>query len=148
MLIESFYSNFEDIFDVRHFIESLRDEVRIVKRLPKRFSRKYGYKQLAMPPVSWSNEKYYSEQVCSLICFWLRKEYYHSENSSLVLRLFSEKLTTLLGDNHFGRYMMWFHTQHFVLLDVLLILSFFFSCISCPWLSLMFGLTSPQNLNL
>lgn len=59
-------SNFEDIFDVRHFIESLRDEVRIVKRLPKRFSRKYGYKQLAMPPVSWSNEKYYSEQILPL----------------------------------------------------------------------------------
>ncbi|CAK9157629.1 unnamed protein product [Ilex paraguariensis] len=27
-------SNFEDIFDARHFIDSLRDEVRIVKRLP------------------------------------------------------------------------------------------------------------------
>ncbi|CAK9133882.1 unnamed protein product [Ilex paraguariensis] len=33
-------SNFEDIFDVRHFIDSLSDEV--VKRLPKRFTSRYG----------------------------------------------------------------------------------------------------------
>ncbi|KAI3765576.1 hypothetical protein L2E82_15614 [Cichorium intybus] len=54
-------SDFEDIFDVVHLIESLRDEVRIVKRLPKRFSRKYGFQPLEMPPVSWSSEKYYLE---------------------------------------------------------------------------------------
>lgn len=75
----SFCSNFEDIFDVRHFIDSLRDEVRIVRRLPKMFSRKHGYKPLEMPPVSWSNEKYYLEQVCVLRFspFWVK-------NSSLV----------------------------------------------------------------
>ncbi|MBA0798425.1 hypothetical protein Gohar_009017, partial [Gossypium harknessii] len=55
-------SDFEDIFDVRHFIDSLRDEVRIVRRLPKRFSSKYGFEAFQMPPVSWSNEKYYLEQ--------------------------------------------------------------------------------------
>jgi hypothetical protein len=48
---------------VKHFIDSLRDQVRIVKRVPKRFSSKYGYSTLEMPPVSWSNEKYYLEQV-------------------------------------------------------------------------------------
>ena len=57
-------SNFEDIFDVRHFIDSLRDEVRIIKRLPKRFNRKHGFIPLEMPPVSWSNENYYLQQVC------------------------------------------------------------------------------------
>lgn len=56
-------SNFEDIFDVTHFIDSIRDEVRIIKRLPKRFTRRNGYQTLEMPPVSWSNEKYYLEQV-------------------------------------------------------------------------------------
>ncbi|KAG8661726.1 hypothetical protein MANES_01G033200v8 [Manihot esculenta] len=55
-------SNFEDIFNVKHFIDSLRDEVRIVRRVPKRFNRKSGYKVLEMPPVSWSDEKYYLEQ--------------------------------------------------------------------------------------
>ncbi|KAH9709667.1 rhamnogalacturonan I rhamnosyltransferase 1 [Citrus sinensis] len=56
-------SNFEDIFNVRHFIDSLRDEVRIVRRLPKKYSRKYGYSPMEMPPVSWSNEKYYLQQI-------------------------------------------------------------------------------------
>ncbi|CAN7020515.1 unnamed protein product [Brassica rapa subsp. trilocularis] len=41
-------SGFEDIFDVRHFIDSLRDEVRIFRRLPKRFSTKYGYQMFQM----------------------------------------------------------------------------------------------------
>ncbi|KAG5059485.1 hypothetical protein JHK87_000514 [Glycine soja] len=59
-------SNFEDIFDVKHFIYSLRDEVRIVKRVPKKFSNKHGYATLEMPPVSWSNEKYYLEQILPL----------------------------------------------------------------------------------
>ncbi|XP_050238642.1 rhamnogalacturonan I rhamnosyltransferase 1 [Mercurialis annua] len=59
-------SNFEDIFDVKHFIDSLRDEVRIIRRLPKRFNRKHGYKVFEMPPVSWSNEKYYLQQILPL----------------------------------------------------------------------------------
>lgn len=59
-------SNFEDIFNVRHFIDSLRDEVRIVRRLPKKYSRKYGYSPMEMPPVSWSNEKYYLQQILPL----------------------------------------------------------------------------------
>ncbi|KAK3222970.1 hypothetical protein Dsin_009995 [Dipteronia sinensis] len=56
-------SNFEDIFDVKHFIDSLRGEVRIVRRLPKKYNQKYGYKPFVMPPVSWSNEKYYVQQI-------------------------------------------------------------------------------------
>ncbi|PIM97817.1 hypothetical protein CDL12_29710 [Handroanthus impetiginosus] len=59
-------SNFEDIFDIRHFINSLRDEVRIIKRLPKRFGLRYGYQPLVMPPVSWSNEQYYLKQILPL----------------------------------------------------------------------------------
>ncbi|EXC20018.1 hypothetical protein L484_015696 [Morus notabilis] len=59
-------SNFEDIFDVKHFIDSLRDEVRIVRRLPKRFNRKHGHKPLEMPPVSWSNENFYMQQILPL----------------------------------------------------------------------------------
>ncbi|KAK1362055.1 O-fucosyltransferase family protein [Heracleum sosnowskyi] len=59
-------SDFEDIFDVRHFIDSLRDEIKIIKRLPKKFTKKYGYQPLEMPPVSWSSEKYYWEQILPL----------------------------------------------------------------------------------
>jgi hypothetical protein len=61
------FSNFGDIFDVRHFITSLRDEVRIVKRLPKKFGPTGSSIILEMPPVSWSDEKYYLHQVCQLI---------------------------------------------------------------------------------
>lgn len=60
-------SNFEDIFDVRHFIDSLRDEVRIVKRLPKKFTKINGYQLLEMAPVSWSSEENYLQQVRMLI---------------------------------------------------------------------------------
>ncbi|XP_010523472.1 PREDICTED: uncharacterized protein At1g04910 [Tarenaya hassleriana] len=59
-------SDFEDIFDVRHFIDSLRDEVRMVRRLPKRYGRKFGYRPFEMPPVSWSDDKYYLQQVLPL----------------------------------------------------------------------------------
>ncbi|KAL3654253.1 Rhamnogalacturonan I rhamnosyltransferase 1 [Castilleja foliolosa] len=59
-------SNFEDIFDVGHFISSLRDEVRIVKRLPKKLGLRYGYQPLVMPPISWSNEQYYLQQILPL----------------------------------------------------------------------------------
>ncbi|OAP10418.1 hypothetical protein AXX17_AT2G02250 [Arabidopsis thaliana] len=53
----------QGIFDIKHFIDSLRDEVRIIRRLPKRYSKKYGFKLFEMPPVSWSNDKYYLQQV-------------------------------------------------------------------------------------
>ncbi|ESQ33009.1 hypothetical protein EUTSA_v10004114mg [Eutrema salsugineum] len=56
-------SDFEDIFDIKHFIDSLRDEVRILRRLPNRYSNKYGHKLFEMPPVSWSNDKYYLQKV-------------------------------------------------------------------------------------
>ncbi|KAL9246366.1 hypothetical protein vseg_019910 [Gypsophila vaccaria] len=59
-------SDFGDIFDVKHFIRSLRDEVRIIRRLPKKFNRKYGSQQLVMQPISWSSEKYYFQQVLPL----------------------------------------------------------------------------------
>ncbi|KAG0470142.1 hypothetical protein HPP92_016842 [Vanilla planifolia] len=59
-------SNFGDIFDVNHFVNSLRDEVHIVKRIPKRFSKKTLDNMLEMPPISWSNEKYYLKQILPL----------------------------------------------------------------------------------
>ncbi|KAL8518648.1 hypothetical protein ACS0TY_009844 [Phlomoides rotata] len=59
-------SNFEDIFDVEHFINSLRDEVRIVKRLPKKFGLRYGFQPFVKAPVSWSNEQYYLQQILPL----------------------------------------------------------------------------------
>eukprot|EP00250_Pteridium_aquilinum_P005095 c15240_g1_i1 orf=1-999(-) len=61
-------SDFKDIFDVNHFIVSLRDEVRIVKSLPQKYHEKVRKGEvLSMPPISWSNESYYLNQVLPLI---------------------------------------------------------------------------------
>jgi len=54
------FSDFGDIFDVSHFIDSLRDEVKIVKELPRKFREEVP---LSMQPISWSSEKYYLRQV-------------------------------------------------------------------------------------
>ncbi|KAI5070526.1 hypothetical protein GOP47_0014869 [Adiantum capillus-veneris] len=60
-------SDFKDIFDVDHFIFSLQNEVRIVKRLPQKYYEKVRKgKLLSMPPISWSNESYYLSQILPL----------------------------------------------------------------------------------
>lgn len=60
----SFASEFQDIFDVDHFITSLRDEVRILKELPPRLKQRVENGLLyTMPPISWSDMSYYKNQV-------------------------------------------------------------------------------------
>uniref|UniRef100_A0A803P477 O-fucosyltransferase family protein n=1 Tax=Cannabis sativa TaxID=3483 RepID=A0A803P477_CANSA len=61
-------SEFQDIFDVDHFITSLRDEVRILKELPPRLKRRVELGGVyTMPPVSWSDISYYHKQILPLI---------------------------------------------------------------------------------
>ncbi|XP_020091067.1 uncharacterized protein At1g04910-like [Ananas comosus] len=61
-------SDFQDIFDVDHFINSLRDEVRILKHLPRRLKRRVELGMVySMPPVSWSDISYYHNQILPLI---------------------------------------------------------------------------------
>ncbi|KAL3624094.1 Rhamnogalacturonan I rhamnosyltransferase 1 [Castilleja foliolosa] len=61
-------SDFEDIFDVDHFISSLRDEVRILKELPPRLKRRVEIGMFyELPPVSWSNVSYYRQQILPLL---------------------------------------------------------------------------------
>ncbi|XP_024518188.1 O-fucosyltransferase 34 [Selaginella moellendorffii] len=61
-------SDFGDIFDVDHFINSLRDEVRIIKQVPAKFAQRLQNQAVyTMPPVSWSNESYYLNQILPLI---------------------------------------------------------------------------------
>ncbi|KAL1820612.1 hypothetical protein DCAR_0416937 [Daucus carota subsp. sativus] len=61
-------SEFQDIFDVDHFISSLRDEVRILKQLPPRVKRRVELGLFyTMPPVSWSDISYYHNQILPLI---------------------------------------------------------------------------------
>ncbi|KAE9609663.1 putative GDP-fucose protein O-fucosyltransferase [Lupinus albus] len=61
-------SEFQDIFDVDHFIASLRDEVRILKELPPRLKLRVENGPLyTMPPISWSDMSYYQNQILPLI---------------------------------------------------------------------------------
>ncbi|KAK4781500.1 hypothetical protein SAY86_015602 [Trapa natans] len=61
-------SEFQDIFDVDHFIRSLRDEVRILKDLPPKIKKRLASKKTrTMPPISWSDISYYHNQILPLI---------------------------------------------------------------------------------
>ncbi|XP_011099050.1 uncharacterized protein At1g04910 [Sesamum indicum] len=61
-------SDFQDIFDVDHFILSLRDEVRILKELPAKLQRRIEVGMFyELPPVSWSNITYYRRQILPLL---------------------------------------------------------------------------------
>ncbi|GFZ16956.1 O-fucosyltransferase family protein [Actinidia rufa] len=61
-------SEFQDIFDVDHFITSLRDEVRILKELPPVIKRRVELGMIyTMPPISWSDISYYHNQILPLI---------------------------------------------------------------------------------
>uniref|UniRef100_A0A0D9VTK5 O-fucosyltransferase family protein n=1 Tax=Leersia perrieri TaxID=77586 RepID=A0A0D9VTK5_9ORYZ len=57
-------SDFGDIFDVNHFINSLQDEVKIIRELPQKFRTKVPF---SMQPISWSNEKYYLRQILPIV---------------------------------------------------------------------------------
>ncbi|KAM1954384.1 hypothetical protein ACFX1T_023735 [Malus domestica] len=57
-------SEFQDVFDVDHFIASLRDEVRILRILPPKLKKRPAY---SLPPVSWSNMSYYLHQILPLV---------------------------------------------------------------------------------
>ncbi|KAJ4707225.1 O-fucosyltransferase family protein [Melia azedarach] len=61
-------SEFKDIFDVDHFIASLRDEVRILKELPPRLKRRVELGMYySLPPISWSDISYYHHQILPLL---------------------------------------------------------------------------------
>ncbi|KAK7340710.1 hypothetical protein VNO77_21420 [Canavalia gladiata] len=61
-------SDFQDIFDVDHFISSLRNEVQIVKQLPPNIKRRVEQGlPYSIPPISWSNISYYENQILPLL---------------------------------------------------------------------------------
>eukprot|EP00250_Pteridium_aquilinum_P011725 c20263_g1_i3 orf=188-2188(-) len=57
-------SEFKDIFDVKHFIASLRDHVHVVESLP---SSLQNIEPLKKAPISWSQAAYYKEEVLPLL---------------------------------------------------------------------------------
>ncbi|KAK4565153.1 hypothetical protein RGQ29_006993 [Quercus rubra] len=57
-------SGFKDLFDWQHFIETLKDDIHIVERLPHSYA---GIEPFNKTPISWSKVTYYKTEVLPLL---------------------------------------------------------------------------------
>ena len=60
-------SDFADLFDVEHFIDTLKGEVTVLRELPPRYTRKNGWRIFSTALASWSNATYYEHVLLPLL---------------------------------------------------------------------------------
>ncbi|KAG0467588.1 hypothetical protein HPP92_019168 [Vanilla planifolia] len=57
-------SNFKDLFDWKHFIKTLKDDVHVIETLPASFAKIESYNKT---PISWSKVNYYKVEILPLL---------------------------------------------------------------------------------
>ena len=57
------HSNFSDVFDEEHFLKSLANDIKVIKKLPKELANST---RAVKHFTSWSGVEYYQDEISSL----------------------------------------------------------------------------------